>query len=282
MSQDVKISVLMSVYNPKKRGELMCAVQSVLNQTFRDWEMLLYDDGSEEPYIPMIREAASLDPRIRYIRGKKNRGLAHAMNVCLGRSKGRYIARMDSDDISKPERFRKMYRFMETHPEYGWVGCNAELFAGSGVWGTRVFPKEPGNGDFLHYSPYVHPAVLFRRELLEEAGGYRELMRGEDYELFMRLHAQGLQGYNIQETLFQYREDAGTYRHRKYRYQIEEVGIRKTGFQKLGILNYKTWPYVLKPLLVGLIPYGMLVRMKIRVRKEIHVERFNKREAGAV
>lgn len=272
--EEVKISVLMSVYNPSDKTILDRAVRSIIGQTFREWEMILYDDGSEEKYISAIQKAASMDSRIRYIRGEKNMGLAHALNAALPLARGKYIARMDSDDISRPERFVREYEFLESHPEYQWAGSNTELIDREGRWAVRKMPEMPGERDFLNYSPYIHPSVMFRKEVLLEYRGYREYRRGEDYELFMRLHAAGLQGYNLQEELFAYREDMDTYGHRKYRYQIEEVGIRFAGFHRLGILNPKTLPYVLKPLVTGFVPHRLLASMKKRVRKEMYVERY--------
>lgn len=279
MESAIKISVLMSVYNPQNQHYFFQAVQSIINQTFQEWEMILYDDGSDERYVSGIREIAAMDHRIRYMRGEKNMGLAQALNVCCPIAKGAYIARMDADDISKPNRLQKMYEFLENHREYDWVGCNTELIKEESVWGTRIMPEIPDRRDFLHYSPYIHPSVLFRKQVLTENGGYKPMRRGEDYELFMRLHASGRRGYNLQNIYFQYREDIDTYKHRKYRYQIEEVGIRKNGFRQLGILNIKSRLYVIKPLIIGLIPYGLLIRLKVRVRKEIHVERFEESKA---
>ena len=270
----VKISVLISVYNPENSRQLFQAVRSIISQTFSDWEMILYDDGSAKAYEPVIQKAAAMDSRIRYIRGKKNRGLAHALNAGLTLAKGEYIARMDGDDISKPERFAREYEFLESHPEYQWVGSNTELIDADGKWAVRKMPEIPEKRDFLNYSPYIHPSVMFRKEVLLEYRGYKESRRGEDYELFMRLHAAGLRGYNLQENLFQYREDAVTYGHRKYRYQIEEVGIRFAGFRSLGLLNPKTLPYVLKPLATGLVPNRLLASVKKHVRKEMYVERY--------
>lgn len=269
----------MSVYNPRNEAYLLQAVLSIVNQTFQDWEMILYDDGSKEPYRTMIADMAAIDSRIRYLRGETNMGLARALNYCWPMAEGKYIARMDADDISKPDRLRKMYEFLENHPEYDWVGCNTELINETEVWGLREMPQIPEKEDFLNYSPYIHPSVVFRKQVLAEHGGYKPSGRGEDYELFMRLHALGRRGYNLQEILFQYREDTDTYRHRKYKYQIEEVGIRKTGFRQLGILNRNTWSYMIKPLIVGLIPNGLQMRLKVLVRKEMHVERLNRSKA---
>lgn len=269
-----QVSVLMSVYNPKKEDQLLQAVNSIIWQTFSDWEMILYDDGSDEPYRILIERAAGLDDRIRYVRGEKNRGLAYAMNLCIEQTRAPYIARMDGDDISSPARLEKQLAYLKQHNEVSWAGCNVSLINGHGCWGSRIMPENPAPEDFLQYSPYVHPAVMFRREVLTENGGYHISQRGEDYELFMRLHAEGYCGCNIQERLFAYREDKDTYRHRKLRYQFEEVGIRLRGFRLLHILRPRTIPYVIKPLIVAVIPYRLLVNLKIRLRKEIYVEGF--------
>ena len=100
------------------------AVRSIINQTFQQWEMLIYDDGSDERYIPVIEKTAKLDKRIRLIRNEKNHGLAYGLNECLKQAKGRYIARMDDDDISMPDRLEKLYGFLENHREYQWAGSN--------------------------------------------------------------------------------------------------------------------------------------------------------------
>lgn len=274
MEEAVKVSVLMSVYNPDDSRNLQKAIRSIINQTFRDWEMILYDDGSGEEYGAVLREAAGMDGRIRYIRGEQNLGLGHGLNVGLGEARGSYIARMDGDDISKPDRLQKLYEFLEGHQQYQWAGSNTELIDEKGIWGIRKMPEVPGKRDFLNYSPYIHPSVMFRRQVFQDGRSYKECRRGEDYELFMRLHAEGMQGYNIQEELFQYREDIHTYRRRTYRHQAEEVGIRMRGFHEMGILNPATVPYALKPLLVGLLPRGFLMRVKKHVRKEMYVERY--------
>ena len=269
-----EISIVMCVYNPSDETQFRQAVRSMIEQTFSDWEMLLYDDGSEEVCQPLLQQIAKTDLRIRLIRGNENRGLAHGLNVCLRFARGRYIARMDADDVSWPERLEHLHEFLQTHSAYQWAGCNTALIDRNGKWGSRKMPEVPQAKDFLNYSPYIHPSVLFRKEVLIACGGYQELRRGEDYELFMRLHAQGYQGYNLQEELFAYREDRNTYQHRKYKYQIEEVKIRFCGFRDMHILKASTLYYVIKPLLTGLIPDQLLMKVKPHVRKEMYVERY--------
>lgn len=257
MNDTVSISVIMGVYNPASHRRFFEAVESILRQSRPDWEMLLYDDGSSPPSERLIRRASRLDKRIRYSRGDENRGLAHALNVCIRQAQGRYIARMDDDDLSMPDRLEKQAAFLEAHPSIQWVGSNAELRDEKGVWGFQKMPEKPQTKDFLFNSPYIHPTVMFHRDVLLRHGGYNESSRlylCEDYELFMRLHRQGERGYNLQEPLLQYWESYESCRKRTFRRRIREMNVRYHGFKELGILEAATMPYVLKPLLMGAIP----------------------------
>ena len=278
MERAVKISVITGIYNPD-REMLMRAVRSIISQTMEDWEMILCDDGSSPEYREMIREAASLDKRIYCVRNERNRGLAYALNQCIRRARGEYIARMDDDDESRPERFEKQYDFLETHPEYQWTGSNAELFDENGVWGIEKVTEVPQEEDFLKYSPYIHPSVMFRTETLKKKYGYISsgvTRRCEDYELFMRLHLRGYRGYNIQENLLLYREDKKALEKRKMSFRRNEMMIRYRGFKRLGILKPSTIPYVFRPLAGGVIPVTWMKYMHSRREKhgfsEQHIE----------
>lgn len=273
MKKNTAISVILSVYNPDPH-QLSQAIRSIIGQTFRDWEMILYNDGSDREYDEVFADAAEMDGRIRYIFEKENHGLAYGLNRCLKESRGSYIARMDGDDISHPQRFRKMYDFLESHPQYQWVGCNTALIDADGKWGSRRMPEIPDRKDFLKYSPYIHPSVIFRREVLDEIQGYRISRKGEDYELFMRLHARGYQGYNLQEELFSYREAPEAVSRQKWSWRLEEAGIRLHGFAQLRLLKPAYTLYIVKPLLAGLVPRGSMMKIKKQIRKEMHVERY--------
>lgn len=279
----IEISVIMGVYNPKSRAQLQQAVRSVINQTFQEWEMLICDDGSDKSYIPIIEETSKLDERIILIRDEKNQGLAHALNECLKRARGRYIARMDDDDISMPDRLEKLYGFLESHKEYQWAGSNSELIDENGVWGVERMQEIPCKEDFLLYSPYIHPSVVFRKSILKRLNGYKvaaETMRCEDYELFMRLHERGYKGYNLQENLLKYREDRESYKKRRYCYRVREAKVRYEGFKKLGILKLHTAPYVVKPLIAGLVSPNFVKYMKRSVRRVTYAKGKRTRETG--
>lgn len=265
INQPVEISVIMGVYNPKSQKILNQAVQSILQQTFKNIEFIIYDDGSNPRAAAYIRKLRKADKRIILIGKEENHGLAFSLNACIGLARGKYIARMDADDISDPDRLRVQYEFMETHPEYAWCGCNTKLFDENGEWGSREMPEKPECRDYLKYSPYVHPTVMYRKEIFETHSGYKEdeeTLRCEDYEIFMRLRRRGLRGYNIQQYLFNYREDKESFHKRKMRFRINEAKIRYRNFKKMDILFPTGWIYVLRPIVGGLLPARMVAWLK--------------------
>lgn len=260
---DPKISVIMSTYNPLGDGKVKGAVESVLAQTCRDFEFLICDDGSGEEGARLLEELAGWDARIRLLRNGERRGLAYGLNRCIREARGAYLARMDDDDFSLPERFQAQLDYLEGHPEVSFVGCNAKLMDEERIWGRRRMPERPSERDFLQYSPYIHPTVMFRRSVFQGREGYRAgTMRGEDLELFMRLAGEGLCGVNLQQELFCYREDRGSYQRRTVRSRLDEVGIRCRGYRKLGLLFPAGWLCALRPLAAGCVPPGLLYRLK--------------------
>ena len=261
------ISVLLCVYNPD-REQFREAVDSIIRQTFSKWEMILYDDGSDEEYKDFIHDVSYLDTRIRYIRNDRHNYLAYGLNEAMKLAKGKYLARMDADDISHPTRFSKQFKFLEEHSLFMWVGSNIFLMDELGcIWGERHYPKSPTKETFLSYSPYAHPTIMIRREELRRYGGYKtgqHPYRSEDYELFMRLTAAGEMGYNLQENLLSYREYEDAYKKRTLKFQWQEMLVRFEGFCRLKILNPKTFCYVLKPLMVWAIPNKLIYALKHR------------------
>ena len=270
MQNHVKISVIMGVYCPKSYAHFCNAVESILQQTCQDWEFLIYDDGNPPKVGAKIRSIACRDSRIRYLHGTVNHGLGYALNCCILQAAGQYIARMDDDDYAKPERLEKQAAFLDKNPMYQWVGSNAELIDENGIWGVEKMVKIPTRYDHLPHSPYMHPTVMFRREVLLRHGGYdasRKTWLCEDYELFLRLACKGEQGYNMQEPLLQYREDATSYRKRTLARRIRELRLRRRGFDALGILNWTTIFYVWKPMFVWLIPPVIYQRIRRKQKK---------------
>ena len=262
-----EISVVMGVYNTCDKESLEKSINSVLNQTFCDFEFIICDDCSDKDYIKKIlRDMSERDGRIKITANEKNMGLAASLNRCIELSdkNSKYIFRHDDDDFSEPDRFRKQYDFLENNPDISIVGSNIALYGANGKWGNRKFPEKPAKKDFLFSVPFQHGAIAFKKADLVKSGCYlsvKETRRTEDYELLMRMYSLGYAGYNIQEELYNFREDINSHKRRKYRYKIDEAKIRYRGFKKLKILG-RGLPYIIKPLIVGLIPYRLLNFMK--------------------
>mgnify|MGYP002765787785 CR=1 FL=1 len=262
------ISVIMGVYNQIDLEAFEKAVNSVLNQTYKDFEFLIYNDGSSiaevNAYIDLLEKK---DPRIHVIHSVFNHGLGYALNRCIDAAKGRYLARMDADDVSHPNRFEVEVEFLESHPEYMWCGSNCELFDQKGQWGNSTRPENPGVHDYLKYSPYIHPTVMYRAGLFEAVAGYAEeknTKRCEDYELFMRLFKLGYKGYNIQEELLNYRVDRKSYHTRPFRDCWRELKVRYEGYKSLGVLWPDGWLYVLRPMASAIVPKRLVMHYKER------------------
>lgn len=261
------VSVIMGSYNPTNREGLESAVKSIIEQSFTDWEFIICDDGSAEPYASYLSELSQLDDRIICIRNEENHGLAYSLNRCLDIAKGEFIARMDDDDISLPERFEKELDFLLKNPEYAWVGSEAALFDNNGRWGIGSRPEVPEERDYLRYSPFIHPSVMFRKKPLLKVHGYSEekkALRCEDYELFMKLAAKGYKGYNLQEILFKYQENSHAYGKKKFCFYYYESLVRAEGFKRMDVAFIKRIPYIFKPYVVAGLSLSPVNLQKIR------------------
>lgn len=259
-----KVSVLMSIYN--NASTLDKSIQSIVAQTYEDWEMILWNDASSDSSLDKMLQWAEKDRRIKVYSNVKNAGLAASLNKALEQSSGTYIARMDGDDVAMPDRLQKQVGFLDNHTQYAIVSSGCILFDENGEWGKRVARQYPQKKDFLWGSQFLHPATVLRREALLDVGGYRvckDTLRTEDYDLFMRMYAKGYTGCNIQMPLLCYYENRIP-RRVKYAMRLSEAKIRLKGFKELGLLP-KGLPYILKPLLTGLVP-GKLKR-SIQKRK---------------
>lgn len=193
------ISVIMPVYNTNK--EYLCeAIDSILNQTIDDFELIIIDDGST---IPEVKDTicSYKDSRIKYF-FKGNTGVADTLNYGLSKAKGKYIARMDSDDISLPERFKKQVTYLERHPEISLVGSWIEFFPETKFWKPM---EKPCILDFFNSNQLAHPTVMWRKEDFDKNRlKYDPSFVAEDYEMWSRV-VTILKIHIIQEVLLKYR-----------------------------------------------------------------------------
>lgn len=270
MADNPLVSVIMGVYNVPKLHMIEASVVSVLNQSYRNFEFIVCDDGSSNETCIWLEEIAKRDNRIILLKNDKNMSLAWTLNRCISVSRGEFIARQDADDISDMFRFEKEVRFLQNNPQYDFVGTNCLLYnERTGVFGKREMPEFPQPEDFLFNSPFIHGSMMFRRTCLNTRTRYavtKLTKRTEDYEMFMRMYQCGKRGANIQEPLYTFHYDENTRRVRM-NFRIDEAKIRYKRFKKLGLLP-KGVPYVVKPIVLGVIPHRMLNNIRKRFNRE--------------
>ena len=198
------VSIVMSVFNDDKR--LVRSIDSICQQTFQGWELIVIDDGSTDDSLDRIESIAKIEPRIRVVT-QSNSGLTKALIRGCSEARGEYIARQDSDDWSHPTRLAKQSLFLREHPDIGFVSCWTDYLGPNNELLQTV--KRPSASHeatelLLHgrTGPPAHGSVMFRRDLYEFVGGYRsEFYFGQDSDLWMRMAERVPIAY-FQETLY--------------------------------------------------------------------------------
>ena len=198
------ISVVMSVYNSENYLEE--AILSILNQTYKNFEFIIINDGSTDRSLDIIEKYAKKDNRIKVI-SRENRGLIYSLNEGIKLSKGKYIVRMDSDDISLENRFQKQIEFMENNLDVGVCGTNIIAFDDTKEFISSFYQDDKMlKAETLFSSPFAHPSVIIRKEIIEKYNLFydEEFLFAEDLELWGRM-AKYTNFHNIKEPLLKYR-----------------------------------------------------------------------------
>lgn len=221
------VSVLLPFHNAA--ATIDAAIASIVEQTFKDWELLLIDNTSTDESTAIAMRWAATDDRIHLLT-EPNIGIAHALNTGLAEARGPYIARMDADDTSHPERFAKQVAFLTENPEIGVLGTRT-AFATSveKSSGMHWFTKWQNNilTPHDHYvkrfvdAPLAHPTVVFRRELVEEHGGYSTGPLPEDHELWLRWMDAGVRFAKLSEELLTWNDHAQRLSRTHANYSVE-------------------------------------------------------------
>lgn len=243
------ISIIMAVYNCE--DTVKEAIDSLISQTYEDWELILCNDASTDRTSEIIAEIAKrmVSNSVTILNNEVNSKLAYSLNRCLEVAQGDFIARMDADDISNPERLEKQMHYLESHPEIDMVGTSMRRFNNSGL-GDIVEPasSEPDKWIFMKSSrvPFCHATILARRSVFETVGNYTvswRTERGQDVDLWYKFFAAGLQGRNLNEALYLVREDSAAIRRRTRKARIggfvtQVVGSKSLGYPLPSYLRY--------------------------------------------
>lgn len=249
------ISIIMGIYNCAET--LDEAIESIINQTYTDWKLIMCDDSSNDVTCSVAEKYVKINPeKFILLKNKKNMGLNYTLNHCLKFADTKYVARMDGDDISLPERLEKEIRFLETNSEYSIVSSQMEYFDEQGVFGKSNHSGEPKKEDIVKGTPFCHAPCLVKRAAFDAVGGYsvsKKLLRVEDYELWIKMYASGHKGYNLPEVLYKMRDDRNATKRRKFKYRINEAYVRYLAVKRLN-LKKRYLIYMLKPIFVGILP----------------------------
>lgn len=244
------ISVVMSVYN-ERIDWLKAAVNSVLNQTYTDFEFIIIIDNPalNNEAVSFLNDAAEHDSRIQLYFNEKNIGLMRSLNVGINLACGEFIARMDADDISLPDRFEKEIAFL-TANGYDMVSANRIDIDEDGHEVSRSIHIMNNPEKHLPYSNFiVHPSVIVRTDVMKKLGGYREFYNSEDYDMWLRMLSAGYRigileeyviYYRIRQTSMSMRNKLESYYITKYQQDLYWERVR-TGSDSFSLENFKAY-----------------------------------------
>jgi len=222
------VSVVLPVFNAS--AYIGAAIHSILDQTFAAFELIVVDDGSSDGSPEIIERIASSDRRIVTLT-REHAGLVAALQKGVAVSRGRYIARMDADDISLPRRLEAQVELLDANPAVDVASCRVEFCSavpfGTGTeryarWVNSLVSPEDIARDIFVESPIPHPSVMMRAEALERAGGYQDHGWPEDYDLWLRMHLSGSRFAKVPETLLRWSVRDDSLCRTDKRYSIEK------------------------------------------------------------
>lgn len=274
MSKTPTASVIMSVYNGEKY--LRESIESILNQTFTDFEFIIIDDGSTDETKKII--ASYQDSRIVFI-SRANKGLVASLREGIQKARGKFIARQDDDDVSEKDRLKKMIETLEANPEIGLIGSARQNIDEAGNK-LDIITMPLSNADIrlylCYHNPFCHGSIMFKKSDYVKVGGYEEgFVPAEDYRLWTRL-LEVTKGMNLPDVL--------------YTYRINPEGITSQQSHKVDGVHRRIHNYVLsrpdtilrdaKPhreILIGIFTYGLT---RLNMRSFTYPFRYIKNEYG--
>lgn len=265
------VSVIMAVFNCA--STLPNALKSIEEQTFSNWELVVCDDASDDDSLAVLEEFAQRYPdRVTLLRNEVNLKLPISLNRCLQRVRGEYVARMDGDDLSMPERFERQVGYLRAHPEVDLVGTAMRRFDETGLADIVELAPRPDRYSMRTGVPFAHATIMARRKVYELLGGYStspRVVRVEDKDLWFRFLDAGLVGHNLVEPLYLVREDISAIRRRTLRNRLNLMQTTLAGYR---LLRYPLWWYA--------IPLGEFLKVLVPARAILAYRRTQARQAS--
>ena len=250
-----RISVLMGIYNCA--DTLPRALDSLLEQTNKEWKCIMCDDGSSDNTYEVAKNYVDNFPDLFVlIKNDTNKGLNITLNRCLELADTEYIARMDGDDICAPTRFEKEISFLDNNQEYAFVSSWMDMFDENGLFRTIEYSETPSKESFVKGSQFCHAGCMIRTSAIKAVCGYTEddkYIRVEDFDLWVKLYSNGFFGYNIQESLYSMLDDRNAFQRRNIKTRINESRVIRKACRELE-LNPVLYLYSLIPVIKYFVP----------------------------
>lgn len=250
------VSIILPTHN--RASYISTAIESALSQSFKDFELIIINDGSTDKTSKIISEFEKRDSRVRSIANKHNLGLVKSLNKGIKNANGKYIARIDDDDFwCESNKLEKQTKFLDSNPEYVLVGGGAIITNKEGKEVARVlYPEydEDIRKEILFYSPFAHPSIMFRKDAWGRVGGYdEELFYSEDWDLWMKFGRVG-KFHNLQEYFLNYLQgEQNRSNNNIRRYMRLNLSLRKRyrndylGFRRAYLLGWAYYLYFFLP-----------------------------------
>ena len=264
------ITVLMSVYN--NSSTLLESLNSIKNQTYKNWELIIIDDGSNDDCLKIIKKFSStINNKVKIIINNQNYGIPISLNKAIPHINGDYIARHDGDDLSNKNRFQILSDFLNNNLEYGFVSSAMYYFNNDKILYKSKIKNIPTKLDFIWGNPFNNAPSLIRKELFFGIGGYSESIffkkRFEDLDFWFRSYKAGWTGYNLYDPLYYVRIDYDSFKRIKYHYRIIEFILNLRMFFSFRInicFIFITCIPLLKIFIPNFISYQIL---KLKIKK---------------
>ena len=264
-----KVSIIMGIYNCE--ATLPAAIDSIIAQTYANWELIMCDDASTDCTYEIAKSYKEKYPdKIILIKNEKNSRLAFTLNHCLQYATGKFVARMDGDDISVPERLEKQVEYLNTHPDIQLVGSSMQRFNENGLLSIDYALNNPNYYTLKTAHPFNHATIMTYKYVYDKLDGYtvsERTARGQDYDLWFRFYNAGFNGNNIREPLYLVREDDAAIRRRTFKVRWNSFRTTAYGFKLLGYPKY----WIVKPfvsvILKSLTPYKLQNQYRLWQKK---------------
>ncbi len=264
----------MAVYNcaPTLRE----AIDSILDQTYTNWEFIICDDCSTDNTPDIVREYKAKYPdKFKFIQNQTNSKLSYSLNHCLKYADGEFIARMDGDDISVPTRFETQVKYLREHPKVDLCSTLVQRFDENGLSDIIVKPEFPDRYTQRNHVAFNHATIMTYKYVYDKCGGYtvsKRTVRAQDYDLWFRFFYHGFKGVNLQEPLYLMREDRNAIKRRTFKVRFNAYRTTVKGFK---LLEYPikwyikpTLAFIIKGLTPGFIAYRHRQNQAAKSRRE--------------